>query len=236
MFENIITKNILFCFTLVWLLLISYELSASPTISTDTEFSTENCATNNKHYLNKIVSDQILFYNEEYKQIKFVQYPGGEDWLANITSLLNYLDTGSASMDYDHPEELRHTLLEMSLNKFAMMLQNVSASSSLFKIIKDASSSYNAVCALSLNPCIVANDDITATKHLASFSDSLFSKIPKESYLDHRKHLRFIINHEVYHCLDSYYNGPVPRSNKKHWAGYTQYRNELGADVYALLM
>ncbi len=49
-------------------------------------------------------------------------------------------------------------------------------------------------------------------------------------------YLEFVIDHEVYHCLQSMYVGPQKMSQKEFWGEYNSFLNEQGADVYAMGM
>lgn len=67
-------------------------------------------------------------------------------------------------------------------------------------------------------------------------SDQRFADIPQSCYLNSVDHLAFVLDHEVFHCLDAYYNGPMPISSRPHAAPYAAYRNESGADAFGAAM
>jgi hypothetical protein len=60
--------------------------------------------------------------------------------------------------------------------------------------------------------------------------------VRKNQRLDHRRHLEYVLDHEIFHCLDALYNRPIPMSRDKRTTEYFHFLNENGADAFALAM
>lgn len=186
--------------------------------------------------LQALVDERVAFYNDVFPEIQFVQLPGGSQWLASARVFAQLLGAGARNADYEHPPELREDLLYVTAQRVAFMLQHNEASSALFRPGKGSAVARPYVCVLTLDPAAVALDDRTATAHLLRFSPQELARIPPEYRLEHEAFLRFVVDHELFHCLDARYLGPIPRSDQTFWAQYMLYRNEHGADAFATAM
>jgi phosphatidylethanolamine-binding protein (PEBP) family uncharacterized protein len=117
-----------------------------------------------------------------------------------------------------------------------MMLRTGDPSASLFRAGYSGKAHRAQVCVITVDPAAVAPDDEGATRAMLDIGDPEFARIDPKRYLDHRAHLRFVVDHEVYHCLDSYYNGPTPMSKRTLAGQFDQYENEIGADLFGVAM
>jgi hypothetical protein len=127
-------------------------------------------------------------------------------------------------------------LLMATLMRIEILLQTDVGSATLFKPGIGAIAKRQRVCVITMNPWAIAADDRAATNHLLDLPSQEFNAIPPENYLNHVSHLKFALDHEIYHCLDATYNGAMPRSQRKYWRDYYNFKNESGADAFGILM
>lgn len=188
--------------------------------------------------LQAIVDARMRTYDALYPDIQFVQLdaPDEAQFRASAEMLSMLLGYQATNLDYEHPPEVRDDLLYVSIKKLLMFLQQSESVASLFRVGVNSLSEREQLCVVVMDPCRVAADDATASRYLIDFSDALFARLPAERYLPREDVLRFALDHEVFHCLDSHLNEPVPRSKKEYWAPYMHHYHELGADAYATAM
>jgi hypothetical protein len=186
--------------------------------------------------LDGIVRAKLKFYSSHFPKIQFVWLKGGAGWIDDMVALSMLLGHKPVSLDYEHPKELAEDLLCVCVARIELMLRHRAASASLFRTGQEAFASRSNLCLITLDPEAVSADDATATAHLMDLSDKELAELPHAKYLNHEDHLRYVIDHEAYHCLDSFLNGPIPMSDKEYWGQYREYWNEIGADAYAVAM
>jgi hypothetical protein len=139
------------------------------------------------------------------------------------------------SLDYEHPPELREELITASVNRIQLMLQYRMPSASLF-LTDGTFVKKKYICVLTIHPGEVAADSVLATRNLLDLPHKLTQKVPKEFRLRSTDYLEFVIDHEVYHCLQSMFIGPQKMSHKKFAGEHNNFHNEQGADAYAIGM
>jgi len=184
-----------------------------------------------------VLDRRLDLYNGTFRDILFVQLPGGEDWLESGRAFEELLGGDDATnLDYEHPPDLREDLLTASVHRVLFMLRHNASSSALFRVGEASAATRTHVCVITLDPQGVAQDDVHSTAHLLGLSPELLAEIPPEMRLDRLDFLRFLVDHEVFHCIDAHYLGPVPMSDREHWGRYMLYCNENGADAYAAAM
>lgn len=186
--------------------------------------------------LQSLLDERISAYNRAFPDILFVQYAGGETWLDDATSIEAMLGYQAVNLDYEHPPELREDLLYLSIERLLFMLRSREASASLYKVGTTALAEREHLCILTLDPYSVATDEAQATRHLLVPRFELLAEFKPDVRLDPEDHLRFVFDHEAFHCLDARYNRPQPISFKEHWAHYWHHHGELGADAFAVAM
>ena len=186
--------------------------------------------------LEQIVIDKLAFYASLFPDIEFVVLDSAGDTGKNMSVLRQLLGKNPTPLDYEHPEDTRPELLFVSMMRIELLLQTDVGSATLFRIGKDALVSRQNVCVVTIDPWSVAKDDLSATLHLLEIPVSVSKTIPPEHLLNRESHLRFTLDHEIFHCLDSLYNGPIPMSHFEHWSDYMMLRDELGADTFGIIM
>jgi len=188
--------------------------------------------------LDSIVVTTLAFYADAFPEILFVALPSGDGWLTSFATFLALLGDRAQNLDYEHPAQLRKDLLYVTKARVQAMLRAGESSSSLFRVAADGSAPREYLCAMTVNPSGVASDDEVATRHLLGIfqADAPRYAVPKNQRLDHRHHLEYVLDHEIFHCLDALYNRPIPMSSDERTTAYFHFLNENGADAFALAM
>jgi hypothetical protein len=185
--------------------------------------------------LDQMFSDRLEHYSGEFPDILFVKLGGAENWAQDLVTIAVLLGPEPASLDYEHPPEVREELMTLSFARLRLMLRHKAPSASLFRAA-DPSGRARAVCVITVDPETIAHDDGTATGHLLSLPPGHDGRVPTDLELPHRVYLNFVIDHEIFHCLSSRHNGPQPQSFKPLWADFWHFREENGADAFAIAM
>jgi len=186
--------------------------------------------------LEHIVISKLDFYARNFPKIDFVLLDSGADTERNLGALFTILGQDPIPLDYSHPHSVRQVLLEATYVRIGFLLQYDIGSATLFAPGQGAHVKRKQACIITMNPWKIAQDNLAATRHLLEIPVKIATDIVPERYLDADTHLRFALDHEIFHCLDSSINGPVPMSKQEHWGGYYMWRNEAGADAFGILM
>ena len=200
-------------------------------VNAETEADTPEKNTASQALLDK----KLAYYRHLYPEISFLQLKGGSETVADMMALDLTLGYQPSNMDYEHPPEARDDLVFVSVWRIMRMLQSRTPSSSLFKADTPLGWQQH-VCVLTINPDEIAADSLRATRYLLDLPSKILKKIPKQMQLSSADYLEFVVDHEVYHCLQSMYVGPQKMSDKELWAEYNTFIEEKGADAYALGM
>ena len=188
----------------------------------------------NRDQLEQIVATRLGFYAGAYPDIAFVILDTAGDVSRNMQVLARIVGEDPIPLDYAHPESLRQSLLIVTLSRIELLLQSNISSATLFQPGRNVRRAQ--ICVITMNPSVIAADDRAATRHLLVIPDSEFDAIPRARYLNHIDHLKFAVDHEVFHCLDTAYNGPIPMSQHRLWGEYYMLKNETGADAFGMIM
>ena len=219
-------RTILSMSYLILFLLISFSASSDDADDAEVVKNTQ---------LDTILDNKIEEYRGIYPDITFLVLKGGKGLVADMMTLDIHLGHEPVSLDYEHPPELRNDLMQVSANRILQMLQYGIPSAALFKA-DEPLEWQDTICVLTINPSIVASDTTQATESLLGMSHEFVTSIPDELRITPTDYLKYIIDHEVYHCLQSKYIGPQPMSMKELWGDYWHHLSELGADSYSLGM
>jgi len=194
------------------------------------------CSAERQQQLDAIVERKLRDYSREFPDIGFVVLSSRASQEFSLAVLLQLLGEGAANLDYEHPPELRADLLAASLKRIEILLRTSSSSSALFRIGRNGLTGRGQLCVLTLDTCNLASDDTQATHYMLKLPTSVIHALPDNRYLDADRHLEYVIDHEVHHCLQAHRGDPIPMSRQVHWPGYMQRRNEIAADAYGLAM
>ena len=192
-------------------------------------------ARNEQPGIEPLLYEKVDLYRQLYPEITFLILQGGEDTVHDMLALDLLLGFQPKSLDYEHPPRLREDLMIASAGRILLMLQTKSPSASLF--LADDPLDWQAhICVLTINPEEIAADSVTATQHLSDLPERVITLAPQDLRLQAGDYLAYVVDHEVYHCLQSMYVGPQSMSEKELWGEYNHYLNEQGADAYAVAM
>lgn len=189
-----------------------------------------------REVLEHIIISKLDFYAGNFPNIDFVLLDSGSNTERNLGVLFTILGQDPIPLDYSHPESVRKMLLEATYVRIGLLLQYGIGSATLFAPGQGAHVKRKQACIITLNPWSIAQDNQAATRHLLELPGNIATDILPGRYLDADSQLRFALDHEIFHCLDSSLNGPVPMSKQAHWGDYYMWRNEAGADAFGILM
>ena len=219
-----IKEALLFVF---FLLNISVNAAVTHNSSMDKDIKIEK--------INQDIKNKLDYYNEVFPEIQFVHLKNGE-WEKSLQALELFIGYQATSLDYEHPKELREELLFVTVAKIQMMLVNKIASSYLFKVGEIPAASKKHVCVITLDAATSVLTDQVATQYFIDLPSDTLKSLPKKSYLDKEQQLDFIIDHEAFHCLDSYLYGGIPMSKKVFSTRHDCFKRENQADMFAVAM
>ncbi|QKT03905.1 hypothetical protein HUS23_08790 [Ectothiorhodospiraceae bacterium 2226] len=209
-----------------WLMGLAAALLAPPLFAAEREPAVQACPAEQ-------LEQRLGSYAALYPDMRFVNLTGGDATWADLTRLRTLLGPEPVNLDYEHPEDLRETLMRASLGRIHLMLTHQVPSAALFQADRPRDPP-DLVCVLTIDPCQAGADDLAATRQLLNLPDGEFGNVPEAAYLRKEDFLEFVVDHEVYHCLKAHTVGPQPMSGKPLWAGYHHHLDEKGADAYAL--
>jgi hypothetical protein len=183
-----------------------------------------------------IINNTISFYNNRFKDIQFILLDGGSDWQAELHAVMGLLGDNPVALDYEHPQELRQDVMDVTITRLGLMLENDIISSTLIRTDQESTGKQANLCFVTLNPEIVVVNNTEATRYMLNYDDELMSKVNSSRHLDTRDHLSFLLDHEFFHCIDSFLYGGVPMTHEILGGEYNRFRRESAADAYALSM
>lgn len=178
------------------------------------------------------VNERIRVYARAFPDIGFVRLYGAENH-ESLQQLAEILSHGATNVDYEHPESVRDDLVALQLNRIALMLDNEAPSATLFRLDSGNPFPHQYLCAVTLDTSDFEHDPAAATRFLY---DHASADIGTAEHLANAPFLRFTVDHEVFHCLDAYLNGPMfPMANANDALDYPRFRAEFRADYFASL-
>lgn len=178
----------------------------------------------------RIVAQRLQYYRHAFPHLTFLWLCGEQDQ-AQLKVLPAMLGHGANDEDYAHPPYVRQTLLEAEFHRIATLLAHDMPSATLFHAGRLSAFSTPKVCVITLNSREFVADPLAASRF---FLDR--RHIPKALIIAPDAALRFTLDHEVFHCLDAYLNGPLfPITHSPARQQYAQLQAEMRADYYAAL-
>ena len=183
-----------------------------------------------------IIKSKFNFYNDTFKDIQFMHMDGGIGWQDKLNSILNLLKNNAVALDYEHPQDLRQDLIYVSIERLKYMVKNDEISSTLFRVNNKKIIPRGNLCIISLNPEIIGTDDIGSIRYMLDYSDKLINKIHPSKYIDAQNFIKYSVDHEIFHCLNSFLYGGAPMTHELMGGEYNQIIRESAADAFALSM
>jgi len=182
------------------------------------------------------VEDRLAFYSKAFPDIYFVHLAGGEKWRGDMIMLMSLLGSGAVNLDYIAPPEVARQVLDVSLERIARFLQKDVVSAASFRVGRGAMTKRPFLCIVTLNNVVFATDPVEATRQMLDVTDGEFAMVHPARLINVADHLRFAVDHEVFHCLESTRYGGMPLSNEPFGGEYQGFRRESAADSFALAM
>ena len=186
--------------------------------------------------LDTIIKYRLAEYRRQYQDVQFIHLEGGQDWIDDFVAVLSMIGANAVALDYEHPPEVADDVMELSFERLKQMLIADIVSATAFRVGQGSTLSRPNLCVITLNPATFVADDRTATQYMLDLSDSTMDRVHPLRYLNHRQHLRFTIDHEVFHCLDSIRFGGAPMTKLEFGGEYNLFRRESAADAYAMAL
>jgi len=183
-----------------------------------------------------IIDRRIADYQEMYPEVEFLWLEGGDGWRGDVVALHTLIGSGPINLDYDAPALANADLLEVNLDRIARFLNGNVVSAATFRVGRGALAKRPYLCLVALNPEVFADDPVAATRQMVDISEEEFAQVHPGRLLNVQDHLRFAVDHEVFHCLESIYYGGMPLSDEKYGGEYHGFQRESAADGFAMAM
>lgn len=197
--------------------------------------STASAAEQSVKHLNQLIQEKLEFYNQAFPDIQFVHLKNGE-WEKSLQALELFIGYQATNLDYEHPADLREELLYVTVEKIRLMLINKITSSYLFKAGQMPVAKKQYICVITIDPATTVLNNRVATGYLVDLPDEILASIPEQNYVNNEHHLDFILDHEAFHCLDTFNYGGIPMSDKDYSTRYDTFKRESQADMFAIAM
>ena len=182
----------------------------------------------------EVIDEHLRFYNEHFDKIRFAHLTGGDDWSGELVAVLSLLGSKPAALDYQHPPDVRADVMDVTLVRLRQLLRADVVSATLIQVGTDSPLDRANLCLIALNPKRFIADDYGATRYMLDVKDDIAERIHPTRYLQHMEHLRFALDHEAFHCIDSFLYGGAPMTEQDLEAEYEMFRRESAADAYAM--
>ena len=181
------------------------------------------------------IDSRFREYAQAFPDIHFIRLASRKD-IKLAQALTTFLGAGAQNVDYEHDAASRRTLLALQIDRIAIMLENGLPSATLFRSGTAAHSDRPYVCLITLDPAPFLNDPNYAARLMIADSDVVLADLSGRPLLNNASFLQFTLDHEVFHCIDAYLNGPSFRKTFDDLeADYQRLQTEIRADVYASL-
>ena len=187
------------------------------------------------HSSRDIVSQRIAVYSQEYPEIAFVVLYDMKTY-RRLLPLEKSLGATVRNMDYQHPLNLRATLVEAQEYRIRRMLENGMGSATLFSTPDAVFTRKPFTCVLTWFDMPLEKDPLAASRFIYNLDEQMLRAMPESRRINNMDFLMFSIDHEVFHCIDSYVNGySFPSTSDNIEACCSRAKAELRADTFAAL-
>lgn len=183
-----------------------------------------------------IIKNKLDYYTSRFKDIHFIHFDGGDDWKTELVTVLTLLGDNAVALDYEHPEDLQEDLMYVTIERLKYMLENDGFSSTLFRVGDKSTLREANLCVVTLNPDILISDDSTSLRYMLNYSHDIINKIHPTRYIDSQNFIKYSLDHEIAHCLNSFLFGGAPVTFEVLGGEYNQRLRESVADAFAFIM
>lgn len=181
-----------------------------------------------------VISDRITSYHQSYPGIYFLHLEGGRHAYLDLVRLTRLLGSDPQPLDYEHTRDLREDLLDVTMQRMKLMLNSNNISATLFRVGQESTLDSEYLCVITLNPDDFGTSGYVDMENILNLPATTISRIHPSRRLDNFDYLQFVLNHEMYHCVDSYLNGGQRMSKDDYIAEYDLLKRESVADAYAM--
>lgn len=181
------------------------------------------------------VDQQLAHYARQVPEVGFLRLYGKGG--AKMVSVLPFfLGEGASNVDYEHDEPARQTLLDLQMKRIAFMLREGIPSTTLFKTGLASQFEHPYLCVITLDADQFRREAGSAARLLAPSLHEEGAAGHPAGQIDVGDFLRFTVDHEVFHCLNAYFNGHTfSKTHDMLQRAYQEHINEAQADVFASL-
>ena len=184
---------------------------------------------------NLLVSERVSQYRQAYPEIEFKLLYTMEDY-DEILPLTESLGEDLSNPEYEHPEDARITLVEAQEYRIATLINNDMSSATLFKTPSANITDHPYVCLITMNHQLSDWDPLAATRFMYDLDEETIRAMPISLRLNNRDFLLYTIDHEIFHCIDTYTNGFLfPKTSDKITASKNRARAEIHAEAFAAM-
>lgn len=185
-------------------------------------------------YDNELIEGRLEIYSRVYPEIDFKLLYQLSDY-DQLLPLTKSLGEDLSNFDYEHPEELRITLVEAQEYRIQFLLNNGMGSTTMFKTPSSiAGKPYT--CLITLSNPMSSQGDLAATFFMYDLDESILVSMPESLRIDNKDFSLYSLDHEVFHCIDVYTNGPLYLQTPDPIKVYCdRARAELRADIFAAM-
>lgn len=181
------------------------------------------------------IDSRLTDYARAFPDIQFVHL-GGERDIDRALMLQRHLGPGARDLTYEHDSDQVELLVEAQVQRIVLMLASDLPSATLFGVKESTEFEAPYVCIISLDPTSFRSDPLAATQLLLGDLAIAPDKLAADTKIDNERFFAFTLDHEVFHCLDAYLNGPTIRRTATEIDGcYEFFRSEQRAELFAAL-
>ena len=182
------------------------------------------------------ITKQFEQYQTDYPEIHFLHLNGQSD-LQLAEALPSLLGKGAVNVDYEHDAEASEALLAAQFGRIQTMISHGLPSATLFSVNKKSEFKRPYVCVVTLDAKVLAENPDIATQMMLGNVEPAAAGVRDEAWLDNASFAAFTVDHEVFHCLDAYLEGPIfTKTFDQMEACYQRFVAEQRADLFATAM
>lgn len=181
------------------------------------------------------IANQFEQYQVDYPDIHFLHF--GDSDPKTVAELSGLLGKSAVNVDYEHDADSSEILLEAQLGRIHTMVTNGLPSSTLFRVNEGSGFKRPFVCVVTLDAKVLSENPEMATRIMLGDVDPTVAGVRDEARLDNATFASFTVDHEIFHCLDAYLNGPTfTKTFDQMEASYQRFVAEQRADLFATAM
>lgn len=185
--------------------------------------------------ISDLIDERVEQYREAYPDIEF-QLLNSMSEYDQLLPLTDSLGEDLSNVDYEHPAEVRITLVEAQEYRIKTLLIDGYGSATLFKTPHARITIKPYTCLITLDSLVLDESPLAATRFMYDLGEAALGSMPESFHLDNRVFSLYSIDHEVFHCIDAYTNGYLYRRT---WDPVVSYhdraRSELRAEIFAAM-